>query len=101
MDAAVIERLKQDLSDIEHKAASVRARLDALVPDDGRPPVGHETLPPDRARAAAVIEGIARRCGWNGEKPPHPRELRARLIAEGWDPNDNWCSREIIRMREE
>jgi hypothetical protein len=100
MDAAVIERLKQDLSDIEHRAASVRARLDALVPDDGRPPVGHETLPPDRARAHAVLQGIIDRCGGPVEYV-HPRELRASMIAHGVDPSQNIGSRGILEMREE
>src|SRR5690348_13252293 len=102
---ATLEILEQRLAALEQEVTRLKAELrrePAAQPPGDEPRGARLIREAEQGRAAAIAasERVMKDLGIQGQ-PIGAKKLRELLIAEGWDPNDNSCSRELIAMREE
>jgi hypothetical protein len=99
------ETVEQRLTALEHQVARLSAEVLRLSPprassDESRGERLIREAEQSRPATIAASERVMKQLGIQGE-PIGAKKLRELLIADGWDPNDNSFSRELIAMREE
>ncbi|MBI1902115.1 MAG: hypothetical protein HYS13_13525 [Planctomycetia bacterium] len=106
---ATLKSLEQRVAALEQELTRLKANLRAKkAPVKGDEPAPEESLGEQLIREARqghaeFVAGWAKFLEEQGirGKPIGARKLRELLIAEGWDPNDNSASRELVAMRGE
>jgi hypothetical protein len=99
--ATTLEELEKRVAALEQEAASLRGKSEPpkVVRAGDNVPLIREARAQQAAISAAAAEAFAK-MGITGPPVGHEK-LMEMMLADGVDPNDNACSRELIAMRDE